>query len=86
MESILKSDIFFFIASIATVVMTIILAVAGFYLIGILRNFHAISAVFKKAVDNADESLEEIAKSIKNSLIFQFLFGKKTTRKSKKNE
>lgn len=86
MEPILKSEIFFFIASIFSVVMTIVLAVAGFYLIGILRNFHAISAVFKKAVDNADESLEEIAESIKNSMIFQFLFGKKKSKKSKKNE
>ncbi|MDP1706331.1 MAG: hypothetical protein Q8L36_00745 [bacterium] len=86
MEPILKSEIFFFIASTATVVMMIILTVAGFYLIGILRNFHAISAVFKKAVDNADESLEEIAERIKNSLIFQFLFGKRKSKKSKKNE
>jgi len=86
MESILKSDIFFFIASLATVIMTIVLAIAGFYLIGILRNFHAISSVFKKAVDNADESLEEIAKSIKNSLLFQFIFGKKQQKKPRKND
>ncbi len=86
MEPILKSEIFFFIASIFTIIATIVLAIASFYLIGILRNFHAISAVFKKAVDNADENLEEIAESIKNSLIFQFLFGKKKRKTNKKNE
>jgi len=82
MESILKSEIFFFISSISVVLITIILVIFGFYLIKTMRNFSQISERLKKTVDGATSSLDEVGDNIKESLLFRFFFGKK--RKSKK--
>ncbi|MFA6386748.1 MAG: DUF948 domain-containing protein [Candidatus Paceibacterota bacterium] len=82
MESILKSEIFFFISSISVILITIIFVIVGFYLIKIMRNFSHISERLKETVDGAYSSLEEVGDNIKESSIFRFFFGKK--RKNKK--
>lgn len=82
MESILKSEIFFFISSISVILITIMFVVVGFYLIKIMRNFSHISERLKETVDGASMSLEEVGSNIKESPLFQFFFGKK--RKSNK--
>lgn len=82
MESILKSEIFFFISSISVILITIIFVIVGFYLIKIMRNFSHISERLKETVDGAASSLEEVGDNIKESSIFRFFFGKK--RKNKK--
>ena len=48
MESLLRSDIFFFITSVAVVVVTIFLVVALWYVIRILRNVKDVSDLIKK--------------------------------------
>jgi uncharacterized protein YoxC len=82
MESILKSEIFFFISSISVVLITVIFIIIGFYLIKIMKNFSHISEVLRNTVDGATSSLEEVGNDIKESTIFRFFFGKK--KKSKK--
>jgi flagellar biosynthesis/type III secretory pathway M-ring protein FliF/YscJ len=85
MESILKSEIFFFISSISVILITvifIIFIIFSFYLIKIMRNFSHISDRLKKTVDEAASSLEEVGDNIRESSIFNFFFGKK--KKSKK--
>jgi len=82
MESILKSEIFFFISSISVVLITIIFVIFGFYLIKTMRNFSQISERLKKTVEGAASSLEEVGDNIKESPLFRFFFGKK--RKTKK--
>lgn len=82
MESILKSEIFFFISSISVILITIIFVIVGFYLIKIMRNFSHISERLKETVDGAASSLEEVGDNIKESRLFRFFFGKK--RKTKK--
>lgn len=65
MESIMKSEIFFFITSIATVVLAILIGIAAVYAIRILRNVDDIS---KKAKDEADlikEDIAELRQSVK---------------------
>lgn len=80
MEPILKSEIFFFISSIAVVLFTIIFIILGFYMIKIMKNFSDISDKLKKTVDNASASLEEVGENIKESPLFSFIFGKKKKR------
>lgn len=82
MESILKSDIFFFISSVSVVIITVIFIFVGFYLIKIMKNFSHISDRLKETVEGAASSLEEVGNDIKESIIFRFFFGKK--KKSKK--
>lgn len=82
MESILKSEIFFFISSISVVLITVIFVIVGFYLVRIMRNFSHISDRLKETVDGTASSLEEVGDNIKESTLFKFFFGKK--KKSKK--
>lgn len=58
MESLIKSEVFFFITSIAVVILTILLGMAVVYIIRILRNVDDIS---KKAKDEADLIKEDVA-------------------------
>ncbi len=82
MESVLKSDIFFFISSISVVIITVIFMFAGFYFIKMMRNFSRISESLKNTVEGAASSLEEVGENIKESPIYTFFFGKK--KKGKK--
>jgi hypothetical protein len=84
MESIIKADIFFFISSIATIIITIVLLVAGFYFIKILRDFHKISSILRKMTENAEEGLSEMAEHVRQSPIFTFIFGKENKKKKEK--
>jgi len=77
MESILKADIFFFISSIATIIFIIVILIAGFYFIKILRNFQKISSILLKATENTKEELTEMAEHVRQSPVFTFIFGKK---------
>jgi len=81
MESILKADIFFFVATIFVVVLTSILCVVGFHLIRIMRNFSYVSDVLKEAVDDAHGELLNITNHVKNSKLFSFIFGRGSDRK-----
>ncbi len=77
MESVLKSDVFFFISSIAVIIFTVVFIIVGFYFIKMMRNFSQISERLKETVDGATSSLEEVGDSIKESPVFTFFFGKK---------
>ena len=76
MESILKADIFFFISSISVVIITLVLLVAGFYFIKIIRNFYKISNILKDYTENANKELRDMGDHVRNSPLFTFLFGK----------
>ncbi len=77
MESVLKSDVFFFISSIAVIIFTVVFIIVGFYFIKMMRNFSQISERLKETVEGATSSLEEVGDSIKESPVFTFFFGKK---------
>ena len=88
MEPILKSETFFFITSIATVILTILIGIAAAYLIRILRNVDDIS---KKAKDEAElikEDVADLRQNIRDEGIkvksFVNFFNKLKGRKSKK--
>lgn len=81
MESILKSDIFFFISSISVVVITLVLLVTGFYFIKILRNFYKISTILKNYAEDTNTELREMGDHIRQSRLFTFIFGKEKVKK-----
>ncbi|MEI7689066.1 MAG: hypothetical protein WCI91_02670 [Candidatus Nomurabacteria bacterium] len=84
MESILRSEIYFFISSISVIIITVILIIIGFYLIKIMRNFSIISERLKETVDGTATSLEEVGDSIKESYLFRLFFGNNKRRKNRK--
>ncbi|MFA6355053.1 MAG: DUF948 domain-containing protein [Candidatus Paceibacterota bacterium] len=84
MESILKSEIFFFISSISVILITSIFVIIGIYLIKMMRNFSKISDRLKETVDGATSSLTEVGDNIKESPLYIFFFGKKRKKKESK--
>jgi hypothetical protein len=96
MNNILQADIFFFISSIATVIITIILSIAGYYIILIVRDARYISAKLRNATDDLEEKFMEIkeqvseegkrAKYIIDFFLGRFMGKKKTRTRSDKTE
>lgn len=84
MESIIQSDIFFFITSISVIIFTVFFIIIGFYLVKIMKNFSRISEVLKDTVDDADKEIREIGEHVRESAIFSFIFGKKKTKRTNK--
>jgi len=82
MQSILKSDIFFFIASIGFTLWTIVFVIIGIYLIKIMKNFSDISEKLKDDVDSARAELKEISEHVRESVIFRLIFGRPKKKKA----
>ncbi len=84
-DSLLKSDIFFFIASLATVVLVILISILLFYLIKTGKNLYKLSEILKKKVSEGEEFILEMKESLKNNLISKlFLLFIKNSKKIKK--
>jgi hypothetical protein len=84
-DSLLKSDIFFFIASLETVVLVILISILLFYLIKTGKNLYKLSEILKKKVSEGEEFILEMKESLKNNLISKlFLLFIKNSRKIKK--
>lgn len=81
MEPIVKSDIFFFISSIAVSLFTIFGIIIGIYIVRIVRNFHDMSRILQKRVQAADTEIGEILSHVHESAIFKFIFGKRKNKK-----
>jgi hypothetical protein len=82
MSSIVTSDIFFFITSLAVICLTVILSIAGIYLVRILKDFKEVSSKFKHMVTMTEGEFENIYTRLTESWIFKFLFSsKKPVRK-----
>ncbi|MEY2664580.1 MAG: hypothetical protein RIT04_388 [Candidatus Parcubacteria bacterium] len=75
METLIKADIFFFITSIAVVIVTIVLAIAGFYFIRVLRTFGQISEKLKDTVDSTSDDIRDIVEQVQDSSAFRLMFG-----------
>lgn len=83
MDTLLKADIFFFITSVAVVVLTILVIIALIYFIKILKNVKDISETVRDGVDNASSHTEELLSKLTDNPLFRFMFGKKRGDKKK---
>jgi hypothetical protein len=66
MESILKSDIFFFVATIALVLVSLIFLVMLAYAVRIAKNIRDISEIAKKEAQLLSEDLNDFRTKVKN--------------------
>ena len=89
MNSLIKSDVFFFITSIAVVVLTILLCVLIFYLIKVSKDIKYISQKAKSEADNVVKDIQNLrdgvkqqGQNLKNLLNF-FGRNKNSTKKNK---
>jgi hypothetical protein len=81
MDSFIKADIFFMIATIGTVVLTVLAISIGYYVIKILKNVKESTDTFKDEIKAAGRHLGEIEKEITDSFIFKFIFAKRKNKK-----
>ncbi len=76
MQDILKSDIFFFTATLATIVITVFVVIAFVYLVKLLRKANRIG-------EKVESGVEAVENGIKSQSWLSFLF-KKSKKKSEK--
>lgn len=81
MESILRSDMFFFITSISVITISIFILIALYYFIKMLRNFYKISATLKNYTKDTEKELKDLGGQIRQSPLFTFIFGKEKNKK-----
>jgi hypothetical protein len=74
MESLMKADIFFFISSIATVVLTILVSILLVYLIRAGRNLHALSEALKGGFKESEEFITELKDRLEDNIVFRLFF------------
>jgi hypothetical protein len=87
MNDLLKQDIFFFVATIAVVILSILLAILVIYIIRISRKVNYIADKAKQETDLLSTELTELRRNIRSSGLklkhFIGFFGKITGRSKK---
>ena len=85
METVMKADIFFFIASIATIVLTVFFSVVLFYFIKAGKNLYLISEKLQTHFKESEEFVSELKDRLEDNLIFRLFFpparGKRRAKK-----
>ena len=84
MEPILQSQVFFFISSVGFVFLWILIVVFLFYLIRATKILSKIMEKVEKDIDNIGDTTKEVLEEIRNSTIFNFIFGKKKRKPKEK--
>jgi hypothetical protein len=87
METIMKADIFFFISSVALIILTIFFCIVLFYLIKAGRNLYLISEKMQQHFKDSEEFVFELKERLEENMLFRLFFpsSRKYKRSSKKN-
>jgi len=88
METLIKADIFFFISSIATVILTVLFSMALFYFIKAGKNLYLISEKLQNHFADSEEFVLELKERLEDNLIFRMFFppARSKKRATKKDE
>jgi hypothetical protein len=74
METLLKADIFFFISSVATIVLAVLVSILLFYLIKAGKNLCMLSEALKDGFNESGEFVTELRERLENNIIFRLFF------------
>jgi hypothetical protein len=74
MESLMKADIFFFISSVATILLTILASIFLYYLIKAGKGLYKLSEALKSDFKESEEFINDLKERLEDNLIFQFFF------------
>jgi biopolymer transport protein ExbB/TolQ len=74
MDTLMKADIFFFISSIASVVLAVLLAVALYYFIKAGKNLYLISEKLQDHFKESEEFVLDLKERLEDNLIFRMFF------------
>ena len=71
METVMKADIFFFISSIATVVLAVLLSIVLFYFIKAGKNLYQISQKLQEHFKESEEFVLELKERLEDNMVFR---------------
>ncbi len=70
----MKADIFFFISSVSTVIVTILTIILFYYLIKAARALQEISEVIKSGVKDSEQFIEDLRERLDANFVFRMFF------------
>jgi hypothetical protein len=82
----MKSDIFFFISSLSTIVLTIFVSVVLFHLSRVAKNLHKILEGLKNNFEDSEEFVGELKERLENNLVFRMFFPPVVTKQQRKTK
>ncbi|MDB5254048.1 MAG: hypothetical protein JWL80_114 [Parcubacteria group bacterium] len=77
MDTFMKADIFFFVTTIAVVVVSIGIIVSLYYIVGAVRRLEAFAESIESNMKDASAEVKETIEDFKDSFVYNFLFRKK---------
>lgn len=83
MDTVIQSDVFFFISSIGFVILWILTAIFLFYLIRTMNSFSRIMSKIERDIDKIGDTTLEMMEDMRESPVFRFILGRR--RKSRKD-
>lgn len=83
MNTLIQANIFFFIASVGTIIFIVLGSIALYHLIHILKNVKEATDSLRDTIETASEQVEKMRQKISESLIFNLIFAKKPSKKRK---
>lgn len=83
MNTLEQAQIFFFISSVGFVILFALIAIILFYAISAFKAFSRIADKIEENIDTIGDVTTELLEDVKDSWIFNFIFGK--SKKSKKH-
>ena len=86
MDTLIKADIFFFISSVATVILGILAAVLLYYLMKAGRSLYMILEMLKSGYSGSEEYVEELKERLEDNVIFRLIFPPLRKRRKPKTE
>jgi len=84
MSTLIKADIFFFVTTISVFLITISILITLYYFTRFFRGISVLSKKLENNVDDINTHIEEVAKQIKESFLFNLVFTKGKKRKKDK--
>ena len=77
----MKADIFFFVTTIAVVVLSVAILYSLFYIVSAFKRLEAYAEKIERNMEDASVEVKEIGEDIRESFLYNFLFKKKKRNK-----
>lgn len=86
MEEFMKADVFFFISSVATIVLAFLVSVLLFYFIKAGKNLYMLSEALKENLKESEEYVLELRDRLEDNVVFRLFFPPARKRRQKNDE
>lgn len=84
METIMKADIFFFVTTVCVLAVSVFVVILLIRLTTFMKTLTTLSNELKDKAGSIGEEAEEMLERIRESFVFQLLFGRKKSKSKKK--